>query len=98
MIGEVSDLCQVPQHVLRYWEQEFPDLSPTRRRGRRYYERKDVILIRQIRSLLWEQGFTVEGARRRLAGDEGARDNDKSRQIIRQVLSELEELLALLKS
>ena len=61
-IGEVSDLCGVKPHVLRYWEQEFPTLKPLKRRGnRRYYQRQDVILIRQIRSLLYEHGFTIGG-------------------------------------
>ena len=58
-IGEVSELCAVKPHVLRYWEQEFPQLKPVKRRGnRRYYQRQDVLVIRQIRSLLYEQGFT----------------------------------------
>ena len=62
-IGEVSKLCAVKSHVLRYWEQEFPQLKPLKRRGnRRYYQREDVILIRQIRSLLYEQGFTIGAA------------------------------------
>jgi DNA-binding transcriptional MerR regulator len=66
-IGEVSELCGVKPHVLRYWEQEFPQLKPVKRRGnRRYYQRQDVIVIRQIRSLLYEQGFTISGARHRL--------------------------------
>ena len=66
-IGEVSELCGVKPHVLRYWEQEFPQLKPVKRRGnRRYYQRQDVIIIRQIRSLLYEQGFTIGGARQRL--------------------------------
>src|ERR1700741_1448605 len=65
-IGEVSDLCGVKPHVLRYWEQEFPQLKPVKRRGnRRYYQRQDVLIIRQIRSLLYEQGFTIGGARPR---------------------------------
>ena len=68
-IGEVSELCAVKPHVLRYWEQEFPQLKPLKRRGnRRYYQRQDVILIRQIRSLLYEHGFTIGGARQRLTG------------------------------
>ena len=59
-IGEVSRLCEIKTHVLRYWEQEFPNLNPTKRRGnRRYYQHHDVILIRQIRSLLYQQGFTI---------------------------------------
>ena len=97
-IGEVSDLCGVKPHVLRYWEQEFPQLKPVKRRGnRRYYQRHDVLLIRQIRSLLYDEGFTIGGARQRLEG-EGAKDDvSQSQQIIRQTLVELEELLALLK-
>ena len=68
-IGEVSELCEVKTHVLRYWEQEFPQLKPLKRRGnRRSYQRQDVILVRQIRSLLYEQGFTIGGARQRLSG------------------------------
>ena len=70
-IGEVSELCGVKPHVLRYWEQEFPQLKPVKRRGnRRYYQRQDVIVIRQIRSLLYEQGFTIGGARNKLQGEE----------------------------
>ncbi|HUS25265.1 MAG TPA: MerR family transcriptional regulator [Candidatus Binatia bacterium] len=66
-IGEVSDLCMVKPHVLRYWEQEFPQLKPVKRRGnRRYYQHDDVLMIRRIRSLLYEQGFTIGGARQRL--------------------------------
>ena len=69
-IGEVSDLCGVKPHVLRYWEQEFTQLKPVKRRGnRRYYQRHDVVLIRQIRSLLYDQGFTIGGARQQLVGD-----------------------------
>ena len=66
-IGEVSELCQVKPHVLRYWEQEFPQLKPVKRRGnRRYYQRQDVLMIRQIRSLLYEQGYTIGGARQKM--------------------------------
>jgi len=66
-IGEVSDLCDVKPHVLRYWEQEFPQLKPVKRRGnRRYYQRQDVMIIRNIRSLLYEQGYTIGGARLQL--------------------------------
>jgi DNA-binding transcriptional MerR regulator len=66
-IGEVSDLCDVKPHVLRYWEQEFPQLKPVKRRGnRRYYQRQDVLVIRTIRSLLYEQGYTIGGARLQL--------------------------------
>ncbi|PTQ90478.1 MerR-like DNA binding protein [Agitococcus lubricus] len=66
-IGEVGELCNVKPHVLRYWEQEFEQLSPVKRRGnRRYYQREDVLIVRQIRSLLYEQGFTISGARLQL--------------------------------
>src|SRR6266403_2086124 len=76
-IGEVSDLCAVKPHVLRYWEQEFAQLKPVKRRGnRRYYQHHEVLLIRRIRDLLYEQGFTINGARHRLetgapAGEKG---------------------------
>jgi len=72
-IGEVSELCGVKPHVLRYWEQEFTQLKPVKRRGnRRYYQHHEVLLIRRIRELLYEQGFTISGARNRL--DESLRD------------------------
>ncbi len=97
-IGEVSDLCAVKPHVLRYWEQEFPQLKPIKRRGnRRYYQRQDVILIRQIRSLLYEHGFTIGGARQRLSGDEVKADSSMSQQIVRQLRTELEEVLDILR-
>jgi len=67
-IGEVGKLCDLRPHVLRYWEQEFSQLSPSKRRGnRRYYQRKDVVLIRKIKELLYEQGYTIEGARQQLS-------------------------------
>src|SRR5436309_11820347 len=79
-IGEVSDLCGVKPYVLRYWEQEFTQLKPMKRRGnRRYYQHHEVLLIRRIRELLYEQGFTISGARNKLdsrieaAGGDGAR-------------------------
>ena len=69
-IGEVSDLCAVKPHVLRYWEQEFAQLKPVKRRGnRRYYQHHEVLLIRRIRDLLYEQGFTINGARHRLESE-----------------------------
>jgi DNA-binding transcriptional MerR regulator len=71
-IGEVSDLCAVKPHVLRYWEQEFAQLKPVKRRGnRRYYQHHEVLLIRRIRDLLYEQGFTIHGARHRLESEAG---------------------------
>jgi len=71
-IGEVSELCGVKPYVLRYWEQEFTQLKPMKRRGnRRYYQHHEVLLIRRIRELLYEQGFTISGARNRLAEQQG---------------------------
>ena len=97
-IGEVSELCGVKPHVLRYWEQEFPNLKPVKRRGnRRYYQRHDVLMIRQIRSLLYDQGFTITGARQRLEGEGAKQESALSSQIIKQVRMELEEILVLLR-
>jgi DNA-binding transcriptional MerR regulator len=97
-IGEVSELCGVKPHVLRYWEQEFEQLKPVKRRGnRRYYQRGDVIMIRQIRSLLYEQGFTIGGARQQLESDGAQDDVSRSQQVIRQVRMELEQVLHVLK-
>ena len=79
-IGEVSELCGVKPHVLRYWEQEFTQLRPVKRRGnRRYYQHHEVLLIRRIRELLYEQGFTINGARNRLdaGGRAGPAENDE---------------------
>jgi len=93
-IGEVSQLCAVKPHVLRYWEQEFPQLKPVKRRGnRRYYQRHDVILIRRIRALLYEEGFTISGARQKLEGGEEREDAAQSQQVIRQLRAELEVIL-----
>ena len=97
-IGEVSELCQVKPHVLRYWEQEFPQLKPVKRRGnRRYYQRQDVLIIRQIRSLLYDEGFTIGGARQRLTGDQAKEDVSQSQQIIKQLRLELEQVLKILR-
>jgi len=72
-IGEVADLCDVKPHVLRYWEQEFTQLRPMKRRGnRRYYQHHEVLMIRRIRELLYEQGFTINGARNRLREASGS--------------------------
>jgi len=98
-IGEASGLCGVKAHVLRYWEQEFPQLKPVKRRGnRRYYQRKDVIIIRQIRALLYDEGFTIGGARQRLTGDESKSDITKSQQIIKQLRVELEDIYKILRN
>ena len=97
-IGEVSELCGVKPHVLRYWEEEFPQLKPVKRRGnRRYYQRQDVLIIRQIRNLLYDQGFTIGGARQQLTGDTAKNDVNQSQQIVKQMRLELEEILKILR-
>ncbi len=97
-IGEVSALCDVKPHVLRYWEQEFPNLSPIKRRGnRRYYQRADVILIRQIRSLLYEEGYTIGGARHKLTNTDHKSEADLRRELVQEMIDELESLFNYLK-
>jgi DNA-binding transcriptional MerR regulator len=97
-IGEVSELCGVKPHVLRYWEQEFPQLKPAKRRGnRRYYQRHDVLMVRQIRNLLYDQGFTIGGARLQLSGEGAKQDLNQTHQILRQMRAELEDVLQLLR-
>ena len=107
-IGEVSELCQVKPHVLRYWEQEFSQLNPVKRRGnRRYYQRHEVELIRKIRKLLYLEGFTISGARQKLESD-GSDSFDEpvvepnvkkpvSKEVINGLISELEDLAVMLK-
>ena len=98
-IGEVSTLCDVKPHVLRYWEQEFPQLKPMKRRGnRRYYQRQDVIIVRQIRGLLYEHGFTIGGARQRLVVDDAKEYRTQSGILVKQMIIELEDLLRELKA
>ena len=100
-IGEVSELCGVKPHVLRYWEQEFTQLKPVKRRGnRRYYQHHEVLLIRRIRELLYDQGFTISGARNRL--DELVAEPTKSPRVARasnlaNVRREIENVLELLR-
>jgi DNA-binding transcriptional MerR regulator len=105
-IGEVSELCEVKPHVLRYWEQEFTQLKPVKRRGnRRYYQRQDVVLIRQIRTLLYEQGFTIGGARQRMAGqtsvpelveETAVKQPQVNLNLVREMIEEVEEALGYL--
>ena len=98
-IGEVSKLCVVKPHVLRYWEQEFSHVKPIKRRGnRRYYQREDILHIRQIRTLLYEEGYTIAGARVLLAGDKAKEDANISSMLIKQTIEELEEVLNTLNS
>ncbi len=96
-IGEVSELCGVKPHVLRYWEQEFTQLRPMKRRGnRRYYQHYEVLMIRRIRDLLYEQGFTISGARNKLQ-ELVQQDRDKKRagEVMLQGLDDLEDNLSL---
>ena len=96
-IGEVADLCAVKPHVLRYWEQEFAQLKPVKRRGnRRYYQHHEVLLIRRIRDLLYEQGFTINGARQRLEEEAGPGVQTPPVVTWSQVRQELQAVLELL--
>jgi DNA-binding transcriptional MerR regulator len=104
-IGEVSELCAVKPQDLRYWEQEFEQLKPVKRRGnRRYYQRQDVLTIRQIRALLYDQGFTIGGARQNMEVDASESKESKSandaefNNMIVSVINELEDILVVLKS
>ena len=114
-IGEVAELCDVKPHVLRYWETEFPTLKPVKRRGnRRYYQRADVLVIRQIRGLLYEEGYTIGGARLRIDTEKQAPAAAAKAKVasavpgpasagidvalLREVREELESVLALLRS
>lgn len=104
-IGEVSELCAVKPHVLRYWEQEFPQLKPVKRRGnRRYYQRHEVQLIRAIRSLLYIEGFTISGARNKLEQvdiDSGEGETSRAprprKEIISQLVKDLDEIVVILQ-
>jgi DNA-binding transcriptional MerR regulator len=85
--------------VLRYWEQEFTQLNPVKRKGnRRYYQREDLLTIRLIKSLLYDQGYTIEGARKQLIGEEVKENKSRYMQLINQTLSELDEILLILKA
>jgi DNA-binding transcriptional MerR regulator len=102
-IGEVSELCGVKPHVLRYWEQEFTQLKPVKRRGnRRYYQHHEVLLIRRIRELLYDQGFTINGARNRLdelvAGPAKAAERPAKSADLKAVRAEIRSLLDLLRA
>ena len=97
-IGEVSELCSVKPHVLRYWEQEFPQLQPVKRRGnRRYYQRHEVELIRKIRRLLYMEGYTIGGACNRLKGEKDRNDVGGKGKVYEKVINELTEVSKLLE-
>ena len=98
-IGEVSELCSVKPHVLRYWEQEFTQLRPVKRRGnRRYYQHHEVLLIRRIRGLLYEKGFTISGARNILENPEirPPAESSPSKMDAAQIRKELKSIIAFL--
>ena len=96
-IGEVSELCGVKPHVLRYWEQEFTQLKPVKRRGnRRYYQHHEVLLVRRIRELLYSQGFTISGARNRL--EDGANDASAESMAVLTAETLRKELLSIVES
>ena len=98
-IGEVSRHFNVAPHVLRYWEKEFPQLGPIKRRGnRRCYEQRDILLIQRINGLLKDQGLTIAGAKKVLESDHTKQDQAQSRALARQVIAELEELLQAIKT
>lgn len=97
-IGEVSELCQVRPHVLRYWEQEFPQLKPKRRGNRRYYSRAEVFLVWEIKKLLYEQGFTTSGARQKLEENASAKPVFFKKEDLRALQNELKAIAALLKN
>ncbi|MFT7561340.1 MAG: DNA-binding transcriptional MerR regulator [Flavobacteriales bacterium] len=98
-IGEVSELCAVKPHVLRYWEQEFPQLKPVKRRGnRRYYQREDVLTIRHIRGLLYEHGYTIGGARQKMVSEFDGVEATIDPVFLGKMIKELESILVMLDS
>ena len=97
-IGEASKICKIKTHVLRYWEQEFKELEPIKRKGnRRYYQQKDLILVLEIRNLLHNEGFTIEGAKTKLNNSQTKSVNPSNHQFLQQIKQDLEDLLSILK-
>ena len=97
-IGEVSKICGIKAHVLRYWEQEFKQLQPVKRRGnRRYYQQKDLMLVSQIQNFLQKQGYTIEGAKNKLNETALTNNSFLDKQMINQLSSDLEKILSILK-
>ncbi len=98
-ISEVSELCKLKSYILRYWEQEFSQLKPKRRGNRRYYQQRDILLVRQIKNLLYNQGFTIDGARAQLTKN----DNKTTlvyhtKEFIKNAINNLEQVLSELKT
>tara|TARA_B100001996_G_C18115518_1_gene383109 strand:+ start:58 stop:414 length:357 start_codon:yes stop_codon:yes gene_type:complete len=97
-IGEASKICDVKAHVLRYWESEFKDLEPIKRKGnRRYYQQKDIILVLQIKDLLQNRGFTIDGAKNMITNTHVNTDSSTNKHLIGQIRKDLEEILSILK-
>jgi len=97
-IGEASKICDVKAHVLRYWEQEFAELDPIKRKGnRRYYQQKDLVMILRIKGLLQDKGFTIEGAKNMINSDQGKVEPLTDKHMVAQIKSDLENILSILK-
>ena len=97
-IGEASSICNIKAHVLRYWEQEFNELDPIKRKGnRRYYQQKDIILLLQIKDLLQNQGFTIEGAKNMINKTTNISEPTSNKHLISQIKADLENILTILK-
>jgi DNA-binding transcriptional MerR regulator len=95
-IGEASKICDVKAHVLRYWEQEFAELDPIKRKGR-YYQQKDLVMILRIKGLLQDKGFTIEGAKNMINSDQGKVEPLTDKHMVAQIKSDLENILSILK-
>ena len=97
-IGEASKICDVKAHVLRYWESEFKELEPIKRKGnRRYYQQKDIILVLQIKDLLQNRGFTIDGAKNMIMNKEVSDDSSANKHFVGQIRKDLESILSILK-
>jgi len=97
-IGEASKICDVKAHVLRYWEQEFVELDPIKRKGnRRYYQQKDLVMILRIKELLQDKGFTIEGAKNMINSNQGKVEPLTDKHMVAQIKSDLENILSILK-
>ena len=97
-IGEASKICDVKAHVLRYWEQEFIELDPIKRKGnRRYYQQKDLVIILKIKELLQDKGFTIEGAKNMISSDQDKAKSLTDKHMMTQIKSDLENILSILK-
>ena len=97
-IGEASKICDVKAHVLRYWEQEFAELDPIKRKGnRRYYQQKDLVMILRIKELLHDKGFTIEGAKNMINSNQGKVEPLTDKHMVAQIKSDLENILSILK-